>query len=319
MTHTYLPRAVVSLMTLAVVLSMVASSAAVAVPVGGSGAPTHAVGADPPRSITVVDVVPVDSPNRSGVHPVEPGSTLVVRGTTNRRPDDNAIDVTVTDGPDADRFGFAVVESWGYDGVWTARLAVPADITPGTYTLSVQVDGESDVQTFEVVERRPAAIDRASLSDTGRVVAGESVPPGHVAVENVTLPDGGYVEIRDAGVLVGRSPYLAPGVHAVVAVPVEDIDAGSALRAVAVNGTADSVGDPYRRNGTAVAVPVSLPPAGLAPTATATATPTATPTPSSTPSATVATTPETTTGAGPGFGVVAVVVALVVAPLVGRF
>jgi len=312
----------VHLLVSVLVLSMVASAgvgSAVPPRVGDAEA---GIDAGPPRSVAIVDVVSGDSPNRSGVHPVEAGSTLLVRGRTNRRPDDTAIDVSVIDGPDADRFGFAVVETWGYDGVWTARLAVPENATPGTYTLQVQLDGDSDVQPFEVVERRPAALGRASLSDAERVVAGESVPPGRVAVENVTLPDGGYVEVRDGDALLGRSPYLGPGTRAVVTVAVEGVDAGSDLRAVAVNGTPDRVGDPYRRNGTPVAVPVSLQPAGPAPTATATTTPTATPTPTATATATPSptATPGTTPGSGSGFGVVAAAVALLLASrVVSRF
>jgi hypothetical protein len=309
-------RALVSLLAAAVALSMVG-------PVGAAAGatPAHtAVGdadVDPPRSVAIVDVVPDDRPNRSGLHPVEPGSTLLVRGTTNRRPDDNAIDLSVIAGPDADRFGFVVVESWGFDGRWTARLPVPANVTPGTYTLEVQVGGDTDRQTFEVIERRPATLGRVSLSDAGRTVAGESVPPGRVAVESATLPDGGYIEVRDAGTLVGRSRYLDPGSHAVVVVTVEGVDAGSDLRAVAVRGTPDRVDDPYRRNGTPVTAAVPLPPTST-PTATATATPTATPTP--TPTATRSSPTTTTPGSGPGFGVaVAVVAVLVAIRVVGDF
>jgi hypothetical protein len=306
-------RPLVPLFAFAVVVSAVAAGIGAADAYGSSST----VDADPPRSVAIVDVVSDDRPNRSGVRPVEAGSTLLVRGTTNRRPDDAAIDVSVIDGPDADRFGFAVVESWGDDGVWTARLAVPENATPGTYTLEVQLDGDNDVQQFAVVERRSAALGRASLSDVERVVAGESVPAGRVAVENVTLPDGGYLEVRDEGALLGRSPYLGPGTRAVVTVGVEGVDAGSDLRAVAVRGTPDRVGEPYRRNGTLVAVSVSLSPAELAPTATATRTATATQTATATPSPTA--TPGTTPGTGSGFGVVAAAVALLLASrVVGR-
>jgi hypothetical protein len=301
------------------VFAVVVVTSAVGAGVGAAGTSVSAVdaGVDSPRSVAIVDVGPATEPNRSGVHPVEVGSTLLIRGTTNRRPEDNAIDVSVIDGPDVDRFGFVVVESWGYDGVWTARLPIPADATPGTYLLEVRVDGDSDVQPFEVVERRPATLGPASLSDATRTVAGESVPPGAVAVENVTLPDGGYVEIRAEEATVGRSAFLAPGRHAVVVVPVEGIDARSDLRAVAVRGTPDAVGDPYRRNGTPVAAAVS-PSAGPTPTPTppspsaAAPTPTASPTPISiTPPPSTTATPVPTTGAGPGFGVVAALLAVV--------
>ena len=286
-------------------LAVVASAAAAGIGAAG-GSPTAAgVDADQPRSVAIVEVGPANDSNRSGIRPIEAGSTLLVRGTTNRRPDDNAIDVPVIDGLDADRFGFAVVESWGYDGVWTARLPVPANATPGRYLLEVRVDGDADVQPFEVVERRPATLGRASLSDATRTVA----------VENVTLPDGGYVEVRDGDAVVGRSAFLDPGGHAVVAVPAEGVDARTDLQVRAVRGTADAVGDPYRRNGTPVAVAVSPPPpTGTTPTATPVPTPTASPTPISTPPRPSPTaTPTPTTGAGRGFGVLVGLLAAVVA------
>ena len=304
-------RPLVPLLAFVVVVSVTTGVAAAGT---GGSAPTADAGADRLRSVAISGVGPVNDSNRSGVHPVEAGSTLLVRGTTNRRPDDNAIDVSVIDGPDADRFGFVVVDSWGYDGRWTARLSVPSNATPGTYLLEVRVDGDSDVQPFEVTERRPAVIERASLSDASRTVAGESVPPGAVAVENVTLPDGGYVEVRDGDALAGRSASLAPGRHAVVVIPVEGVDDGNDLRAVAVRGTADAVGGPYRRNGTPVAVAVS---SSAGPTPAATPTPTASPTPTARPSpspaATPTPTPTPTTGAGPGFGGVVALLAVVAA------
>lgn len=306
-------RPLVLLLAVAVVVPAAVAGIGAAGDAGGSPPALETV-ADPPRAVAIVDVGPANDSNRSGVHPVEAGSTLLIRGTTNRRPDDTAIDVSVVDGPDADRFGFVVVETWGYDGVWTTRLPVPANATPGTYLLEVRLDGDADVQPFEVVERRPAAVERASLSDATRTVAGESVPAGAVAVENVTLPDGGYVEVRDGDALAGRSAHLDPGRHAVVVVPVEGVDAGSDLRAVAVRGTPDAAGDPYRHNGTPVAVSVSLPPVGLAPTPTPTPTASPTPisiTPRSSPVPTA--TPTSTTGSSPGFGAVVALVAVVVA------
>ena len=273
-------------------------------------ATTGGVDADPPRSVAIVDVVSDNRSNRSGVHPVDPGSTLLVRGTTNRRPDDNAIDLSVTAGPDADRFGFVVVESWGYDGRWTARLAVPAAVTPGTYTLEAQIGGDADVQRFEVAKRRPATLGRASLSDTVRTVSGERVRPFQVAVENVTLPDGGYVEIRDAGTPVGRSSYLTSGTHAVVIVGVS-VNGNSDLRAVAVRGTPDRVDDPYRSNDSAVAVPVPFRRGGVPPSPTPTPTLTTTPTPTPTASTASTSTPTPTDATAPGIGTPATMIALV--------
>jgi hypothetical protein len=262
--------------------------------------PARAVAADPVLAVAIDDVVAANRSNRSGVHA---GDTLLVRGTTNRRPEDNAIDVSVVDGPDADRFGFAVVRSWGTDGVWSARLDVPENVIPGAYTLEVRIGGETDVETFEVVERR-AALGRASWSVTG------DEHGATVVVGNVTLPNGGYVEIRDGGGVVGRSDYLAPGRHDRIAV---DADVTPDARAVAVRGAPERVGDPYRRGGDVVAVPVRgvpvrPPPTTAAPTATVTTTRAETPTLPATPPAT----PRSTTGgSAPGFGILAAVLALV--------
>jgi len=247
---------------------------------------------DPVRDVSIVDVVPENRSELTGVHTVEVGSTLLVRGATNRRDDRTAIDVTVTDGPDADRIGFATVDSWGFDGVWTARLPIPETVTPGTYTLRVQTDSETDYQEFEVVAEK-----RATL--TVRSAAADAV------VVNATLPDGGYVELRDGDTVVGTSSYLAPGAHERITVPVDG--APTTLTAVAVVGTPDRRLDPYTVDGTTVTAPVRVE------TPTATATPTASPTPTPTPTATPSPSPSSTAASGPGFAPLAAVVALLIA------
>jgi hypothetical protein len=290
-------RGLVALTTLTL---LAAVSAGVAPAVDADAAP--AVDADTTRAVETVDIVPANRSTLSGIHTIQVGTRMLVRGTTNRRPDRSAIDVEVVDGPDADRIGFVVVEEWGSDGVWTAELTVPADATPGTYTLRVAVGDEADYQDFEVVAEK-----RATL--TVREVAADRV------VVDATLPDGGYVEIR-ADTVRGVSPYLGPGTHRSVSIPVESPPSGvPSLTAVAVVGTPDRRLDPYTWNGTAVTATVRLP-ADSTPTTTATVTPT--PTATSTPRAATATTTTTTPtttltvtdGAGPGFDAVVALVAL---------
>jgi len=254
---------------------------------------------EPLRSVRIVDVVPDNRSTLIGVHTVEAGSTLLVRGATNRRPDRSAIDVSVIEGPDADRFDFAVVESWEYDGVWTARLSVPADATPGTYTLRARVDGDTDYQDFEVVAEKRATLTVRSVSRTAVVV-------------DATLPDGGYVELRDDETVVGTSSYLPPGSHTGVTVPV-DTDTSS-LTAVAAVGTPERRLDAYTVDGESVVVAVRLP----TPTPTVTP-PTPTPTATAPPPRTTRSTarpPPTrspTTGAsGSGFGAIAATLSLAV-------
>jgi len=254
---------------------------------------------EPLRSVRIVDVVPDNRSALVGVHTVEAGSTLLVRGATNRRPDRSAIDVSVIEGPDADRFDFAVVESWEYDGVWTARLSVPADATPGTYTLQARVGGDTDYQDFEVVAEKRATLTVRSVSRTTVVV-------------DATLPDGGYVELRDGDTVVGASSYLPPGSHTGVTVPV-DTDTSS-LTAVAAVGTPERRLDAYRVGGESVGVAVRLP--TLTPTVIpATPTPTATAPPPRTTRSTARPPPtrSPTTGAsGPGFGAIAATLSLAV-------
>jgi len=267
---------------------------------GTAGDDAHAaVDAGATRDVETVDIVPANRSELSGILTIEVGTTMLVRGTTNRRPDRSAIDVEVSGGPDADRIGFVVVEDWGTDGVWTAELAVPADVTPGTYTLRVTVGDETDYQDFAVV-----AAKRATL--TVREVSADRV------VVDATLPDGGYVELR-ADAVRGVSPYLDPGTHRRVSIPVESLPAGPrSLTAVAVVGTPDRRLDPYTWNGSPVTAVVRLP---AEPTATATATATPTPTPAATLTPRVATTspistPTATDASGPGFGPLAAVAAL---------
>ena len=280
--------AVAALATLTVLATLTTGVAGAA----ADPAPT-AVGADAPRDIETVDVVPANRSELTGVLTIEVGTRMLVRGTTNRRPDRSAIDVAVVDGPDADRIGFVVVEEWGTDGVWTAELTVPADATPGTYTLRVAVGDEADYQDFEVVAEK-----RATL--TVREASADRV------VVDATLPDGGYVELR-ADTLYGVSSYLAPGTHRRVSIPLESLPAGTrSLTVVAVVGTTDRRLDPYTWNGSAVTAPVRLPASATA-TATATSSPTATATPTITPRVTTPTptpTPRSpaTDASGPGFG-----------------
>jgi PGF-CTERM protein len=173
--------------TLAVLLVCALALGPAAATVDAAAAPAVDAPATPVRDVVVDDVGPANRSNLSGVQPVEAGTTLLVRGTTNRRPDDNAIDVSVVDGPDADAFGFVVVETWGTDGVWTARLDVPANATSGTYTLRVAVGSERDIREFEVVERGRAAV-AADTRENGPVSATVETPTPTVTSTSTPTP-----------------------------------------------------------------------------------------------------------------------------------
>jgi MYXO-CTERM domain-containing protein len=287
------PRPVIALLVAVVTLLGTAAPVAAAVDAGGEGD-------EVPGEVGVVDVVPANRSALDGVHAIEAGTTLVIRGTTNRWPDENAIDVAVTEGPDADRIGFTVVETWGYDGRWSARLPVPDDVRPGVYTLRIRVGDETDYQRFEVVaEKRASVTVREATAD-------------HVVVD-ATLPDGGYVELRNEDRVRAVSPYLDPGTHRGVSIPV-DGESGS-LTAVAVLGTADRRLDPYTAHDGGVAAPVPSP----TPTPTATARPTPTPTETATPErATTTPTATPTDASSPGLDAAVAALALGIAALLFR-
>ncbi|WP_135851227.1 hypothetical protein [Halorussus salinus] len=88
---------------------------------------------------------------RTDVQPIEVGQEILVRGVTNRRPDDNTITVEVIDGPSAAEFDSAATDEWGRTGVWSVNLSAQ-NVEPGTYTLEVDDGDNTDIVQFEVVE-----------------------------------------------------------------------------------------------------------------------------------------------------------------------
>ncbi|AZH24355.1 HVO_2072 family ArtA-dependent S-layer glycoprotein [Haloplanus aerogenes] len=111
-----------------------------------------------PRT-TVRDVVPADRPDATGMLAVPPGGTMLVRGTTNRNPDDALVVVEVIEGPSAASFPSVTTAAWGSDGIWSAQLAVPAGADPGTYTLRIE-DGETAVTRQVVIGRERTPTER---------------------------------------------------------------------------------------------------------------------------------------------------------------
>lgn len=101
-------------------------------------------------NVRLTDVVPASDRQASSVQPVPVGETMVVRGVTNRRPNDLLIDVTVT-APDGDAVDAATVDDWETDGVWEVELAVPSDALPGTYTVEADDGDRSARVDVEIV------------------------------------------------------------------------------------------------------------------------------------------------------------------------
>jgi len=179
----------------------------------------------------------------TGVNPIEAGSTMVVSGVTNRKPDDNTISIDVTEGPDATEFSSASTDEWNFTGQWSVRLNVPANVEPGTYTLEADDGDNTDIVTFQVVEAAAPGEGTATPSPDGgtespapdegtatptpdeATVTGEVVfddqttDSGSVVVNQANLPEGGYIVIHDSSLfendsiesVVGATSYLRPG------------------------------------------------------------------------------------------------------------
>jgi major cell surface glycoprotein (TIGR04216 family) len=108
-------------------------------------------------NVRLTDVVPASDRQASAVQPIPVGETMVVRGVTNRRPDDLLIDVTVS-APDGDAVDVTTLDDWETDGRWEVELTVPSDALPGTYTVEAD-DGERS-------DRVDVAVVAASTSST---------------------------------------------------------------------------------------------------------------------------------------------------------
>ncbi|WP_425601752.1 HVO_2072 family ArtA-dependent S-layer glycoprotein [Haloplanus pelagicus] len=86
----------------------------------------------------------------SGVNPVGVDDTMVVEGSTNLRPDDNAITVELmtTDGSSV---ALSTTDEWSYDGTWMVSLELD-DVQTGTYDLEADDSYNTDVVEVEIVQ-----------------------------------------------------------------------------------------------------------------------------------------------------------------------
>ena len=108
-------------------------------------------------STVINDIVPSGQPQLSGIVPIERGESMLVRGTTNRNPDDTDITVEVVEGPDVGEFDLTTLRSWS-GGTWSTRFTT-SGVSTGTYTVEVD-DGEStDRTSFTVVNDRETELD----------------------------------------------------------------------------------------------------------------------------------------------------------------
>ncbi|XGI84118.1 hypothetical protein ACEU6E_02400 [Halorutilales archaeon Cl-col2-1] len=110
-------------------------------------------------STEIDDVVPDSFANLTGVRTLELGETAVVRGTTNRNPDDTSITLEATEGASADELPLVTVETWNREtGEWSASVDTEGLETDEYVLRAEDGDGESsDTVTVRVVaegERR---------------------------------------------------------------------------------------------------------------------------------------------------------------------
>jgi major cell surface glycoprotein (TIGR04216 family) len=90
----------------------------------------------------------------SGVNPIAVDDTMIVEGTTNLRPGDNAITVELLN-EDDDSVALATTDEWGYDGTYRIALELDdADVETGTYTLEADDSYNTDTVQVEIVAQR---------------------------------------------------------------------------------------------------------------------------------------------------------------------
>jgi major cell surface glycoprotein (TIGR04216 family) len=136
---------------------------------------------------SITDIVPAGRrDDLSGINPIEVGETMVVRGTTNRNPDDATIIVEAEEGPTQAQLGTGIADEWASDGevgagrpggVWSAELEVDEEVEPGEYIIRADDGDRIDERTVEIVPDSGgggASIDniQTSLPDTD----GDGVP-----------------------------------------------------------------------------------------------------------------------------------------------
>lgn len=215
--------------------------------------------------------LPAEPTFRTQVQPIEVGQTMLVRGVTNRRPDDNTITVEVISGPSAAEFDSAATDEWGRNGIWSVNLSTEG-VQPGTYTLEVDDGDNTDIVQFEVVaegegqqaqnetttttaeEEEPAANETTTTAEGNETgAAGETTT--EVAEETTTAADNqteeeqleNTVEVRSAGESANYSFTFDGNVELVEGATEEDdsVSDGTVTGTVAAGET-----DAFRFEGT---------------------------------------------------------------------
>lgn len=96
-------------------------------------------------STEIVAVTPESLVGVEGIYAVTAGETMVVRGETNRLPDESTILVEAIGGQTPGRLPLAWTDEWNLDGQWAVSMDTTG-VEPGLYTLSVDVNGDTEDQ-----------------------------------------------------------------------------------------------------------------------------------------------------------------------------
>jgi hypothetical protein len=125
----------------------------------------------------ITDVVPKqEADTASGIHDIEVGETMVVRGETNLDPSETAIAVEVAQVPSTAEFFTDVANDWGSDGIWTAELEVPEDFALGQYTILADDGERTDSVDVNIVEaEQPAELEVFSADLPDEAQPGERI------------------------------------------------------------------------------------------------------------------------------------------------
>jgi hypothetical protein len=95
----------------------------------------------------------VTAENGTETDTIAVGDTMVVQGSTNLQPDDNAIIVDL-ENEDGDIIATASTDQWGQDGIWSVSIST-TDLSPGEYTLVADDGKDSDVTIINIVHQTP--------------------------------------------------------------------------------------------------------------------------------------------------------------------
>ena len=105
------------------------------------------------ESSTSIDTVRAEGTGTSGINPVAVGETMVISGTTNLEPDDNTINVEVTDS-DGNSLALADTDEWNTNnGQYTLTIDT-SDFETGTVTVEADDGDNTDVVNVEIVSER---------------------------------------------------------------------------------------------------------------------------------------------------------------------